>query len=45
VDSTDIAGTRWDYNLVGFRGEMEMGLDARPAVYAGAFEFIADIVV
>lgn len=43
VDSTDIAGTRWDYNLVGFRGEMEMGLDARPAVYAGAFEFIADI--
>ena len=45
VDSTDIAGTRWDYNLVGFRGEMEMGLDARPAVYAGAFEFVADIVV
>jgi HK97 family phage major capsid protein len=44
VDSTDIAGTRWDYNLVGFRGEMEMGLDARPAVYAGAFEFVADIV-
>ncbi len=45
VDSTDIAGTRWDYNLVGFRGEMEMGLDARPAVYAGAFQFVADIVV
>ena len=45
VDSSDIAGTRWDYNLVGFRGEMEMGLDARPAVYAGAFEFVADIVV
>lgn len=45
VDSTDIAGTRWDYNLVGFRGEMEMGLDARPAVFAGAFSFIADILV
>jgi HK97 family phage major capsid protein len=45
VDSTDIAGTRWDYNLVGFRGEMEMGLDARPSVYAGAFAFIADIIV
>ena len=45
VDSTDIAGTRWDYNLVGFRGEMEMGLDARPAVYAGAFAFVADILV
>ena len=45
VDSTDIAGTRWDYNLVGFRGEMEMGLDARPSVFAGAFQFIADIIV
>ena len=45
VDSTDIAGTRWDYNLVGFRGEMEMGLDARPSVYAGAFAFVADIIV
>jgi len=44
VDSTDIAGTRWDYNLVGFRGEMEMGLDARPAVYSGAFQFVADII-
>lgn len=45
VDSTDIAGTRWDYNLVGFRGEMELGLDARPSVFAGAFCFIADILV
>lgn len=45
VDSTDIAGTRWDYNLVGFRGEMELGLDARPAVYAGAFAFVADVLV
>ena len=44
VDSTDVAGTRWDYNLVGFRGEMEMGLDARPAVFAGAFSFFADII-
>lgn len=44
VDSSDVAGTRWDYNLIGFRGEEEMGLDARPAVYAGAFQFIADIV-
>jgi HK97 family phage major capsid protein len=45
VDSSDVANTRWDYNLVGFRGEMEMGLDARPSVYAGAFAFIADIIV
>lgn len=44
VDSSDVAGTRWDYNLVGFRGELEMGLDARPAVYTGHFEFVADIL-
>lgn len=44
VDSSDVAGSRWDDNLIGFRGEMEMGLDARPAVYAGAFQFIADII-
>lgn len=42
-DSSDMAGTRWDYNLIGFRGEMEMGFDARPAVYSGAFQKIADI--
>jgi hypothetical protein len=29
---------------VGFRGEQEMGLDARPAVFAGAFQFVADVV-
>jgi HK97 family phage major capsid protein len=44
IDSSNVANTRWDYNLTGFRGEMEMGLDARPAVYAGAFQFQADIV-
>lgn len=44
VDSSDVAYDRWDKNLVGFRGEMEMGADARPAVFAGAFQFIADIV-
>lgn len=44
VDSSDVAGDRWDKNLIGFRGEMEMGLDARPAVFAGAFQFAADIL-
>lgn len=44
IDSSNVANTRWDYNLTGFRGEMEMGLDARPAVYAGAFQFQADII-
>lgn len=44
VDSSAVAGTRWDKNIIGFRGEAELGLDARPAVYAGAFQFVADIV-
>lgn len=45
VDSSDVAGTRWDKNLIGFRGEQEMGLDARPAVYAGHFQLIENIDV
>ena len=44
VDSSDQAGTRWDTNLTGFRGEEEMGFDARPAVYAGYAQMIQDIV-
>jgi HK97 family phage major capsid protein len=44
VDSSEEAGTRWDTNLTGFRGEEEMGFDARPAVYAGHFQLITDIV-
>lgn len=44
IDTSEQAGTRWDYNLVGFRGEAEMGLDARPAVYAGAFQYVADVI-
>lgn len=44
VDTSDIAGERWDKNLVGFRGEEEIGLDARPAVYAGNFQKIDDII-
>jgi hypothetical protein len=43
VDSSDVAGTRWDTNLTGFRGEEELGFDARPAVYAGHFQAITDI--
>jgi HK97 family phage major capsid protein len=44
VDTSDQAGDRWDKNLVGFRGESEMGLDARAAVASGAFQFIADVL-
>jgi HK97 family phage major capsid protein len=44
IDSSDQAGTRWDANLTGFRGEEEIGLDARPSVYTGAFQRITDAV-
>ena len=44
VDTSDQAGTRWDYNLTGFRGEEEMGFDARPPVYAGYAQMILDII-
>jgi HK97 family phage major capsid protein len=43
VDSSDQAGSRWDLNITGFRGEEEMGFDARPAVYAGYAQQIQDI--
>lgn len=44
VDSSDEAGTRWDTNLTGFRGEEEMGFDARPTVYAGYAQMITDVI-
>jgi HK97 family phage major capsid protein len=44
VDTSDMAGTRWDYNVTGFRGEMEMAFDARPAVFAGYAQLVDDIV-
>lgn len=43
VDSSDVAGTRWDTNITGFRGEEEMGFDARPAVYAGYAQIVLDV--
>ena len=44
VDSSSVAGTRWDANVTGFRGEEEMGFDARPAVYSGAAQMITDVL-
>lgn len=44
VDTSTEANTRWDYNLTGFRGEEEMGFDARPAVYAGHAQMVTDIL-
>lgn len=43
VDSSNVAGTRWDANITGFRGEEEMGFDARPSVYSGAAQMITDV--
>ena len=42
VDSSDVAGSRWDANLTGFRGEEELAFDARPAVYSGAAQYVTD---
>lgn len=44
VESNSSAGTRWDYNLTGFRGEEEIGFDARPVVYSGHAQMITDIL-
>ena len=44
VDSSSVAGTRWDANVTGFRGEEELGFDARPAVYSGAAQMITDVL-
>jgi HK97 family phage major capsid protein len=38
VDVSDQAGTRWDNNVTGFRGEEEIAFDARPYVYTGYFQ-------
>jgi len=42
IDSSSEAGTRWDYNLTGFRGEEEIAFNAQPPVYTGAFQRLID---
>jgi HK97 family phage major capsid protein len=44
IDTSDQAGTRWDQNLVGFRGEQEFGLHAGTAVATGAFQYLTGLV-
>jgi HK97 family phage major capsid protein len=44
VDVSSVAGSRWDDNLTGYRGEEEFGFDARPAAYAGAAQYVTDIL-
>jgi HK97 family phage major capsid protein len=43
IDTSDQAGTRWDYNLTGFRAEEEFGFNATPYVLAGMFQRITSV--
>jgi HK97 family phage major capsid protein len=44
VDSSDQAGTRWDLNLVGYRGEEEIGFHAGSAVEVGAAFLLTSVI-
>lgn len=44
IDSSDVAGTRWDKNLVGFRGEMELGFNAETGVHTGAAQLLTAVI-
>ncbi len=44
IDSSDVAGTRWDYNLIGFRGEEEIGFNALTAVATGAMQYATAVI-
>jgi len=44
IDTTDVAGDRWDKNLIGFRGEEEIGFHAGSAVAVGAMELITGAI-
>jgi len=44
IDSSNIAGTRWDQNLTGYRGEAEIAVHAGAAVATGAFQLVKAIV-
>lgn len=43
IDSSDVAGDRWDKNETGFRIEEEMAFNADPYVAAGLFQAILDV--
>ena len=44
IDTSDVAGTRWDYNLIGFRGEEEIGFHAGSAVAVGAMQLVTGAI-
>lgn len=43
IDTSDQAGDRWDKNLIGFRGEEEIGFNPSSAVAVGAFQYTKDL--
>jgi len=43
VDTSDQAGTRWDYNLTGYRAEEEIAFNATPYVVAGMFQRVTSV--
>ena len=44
IDSSDVAGDRWDKNLIGFRAEEEIGFNARTAVTVGALQLVTGLI-
>ncbi len=44
IDSSDQAGTRWDVNVVGYRGEEEIGFHAGTAVETGAAYLLTAVI-
>lgn len=44
VDSSDQAGTRWDTNLVGYRGEEEIGFHAGTGVEVGGAYLLTSVI-
>ena len=44
IDMSDVAGSRWDQNLVGFRGEEEIGFNASTAVAVGAAQLVTNLI-
>lgn len=44
IDSSDVAGDRWDKNLIGFRGEEEIGFNAESPVHVGAAQLMTAVI-
>jgi len=44
IDSSDVAGDRWDKNLIGFRAEEEIGFNADTAVHVGAAQLLTAVI-